>query len=630
MSDAHGNVQRDGALAGEFGANPLAELAFAGGRAGAWIWDIDEDKIRLSHLAAALLGLEGKLTVEPALLIASADPLRLGDLEAAFKSCREGASERIDAEWRGSVNGAPRSVLLRGRAVPGRLALCGLAIEMDAAHAPYDPQSRLAAIVGSAGDAYIAEDLNGVIVDWNEGAQALLGYAADEALGRSIAMLFPADCDNEKAKVLDAISRGVPLDRLESRHLHKNGEPIDVSLSLSPIRSRTGRAVGASHVARDIRAEKRARTELEAREAHLESVLETVPEAMIVIDARGIIQSFSKAAERLFGHAASAAVGENVSLLMPGPYKERHDGYLHRYHETGERRIIGTGRVVVGLRKDGSTFPMELTVGEMRSGGRVFYTGFVRDLTLRQETQRRMQELQTEVIHMSRFTALGEMASTLAHELNQPLTAATSYLKGAKRLLESSASDATAMARDAIELASEQTLRAGQIIRRLREFVSRGETEQRIESLPKLIEEASALALVGMRETGVRVQLDYDPSAGAVWADKVQIQQVLVNLLRNAAEALQESVRRDVTISTRSVDADMIRIDVADTGPGVAPEIAAQLFQPFVTSKRSGMGVGLSISRTIVEAHGGRLWAEPNPGGGAVFKMTLRRGEAEE
>src|SRR6185312_9967831 len=160
-----------------------------------------------------------------------------------------------------------------------------------------------------------------------------------------------------------------------------------------------------------------------ARQAHLQSILDTVPEATIVIDERGIMHSFSVAAERLFGYTTAEAIGQNVKILMPAPYREAHDGYLASYMRTGERRIIGIGRVVVGMRKDGTTFPMELAVGEMNSGNQRYFTGFIRDITERQRTEARLQELQSELVHISRLTAMGEMASTLAHELNQPLSA---------------------------------------------------------------------------------------------------------------------------------------------------------------------------------------------------------------
>jgi PAS domain S-box-containing protein len=174
---------------------------------------------------------------------------------------------------------------------------------------------------------------------------------------------------------------------------------------------------------------------VKSREAHLEAILATVPDAMVVIDERGLIQSFSATAERLFGWTAQDVQGRNVSMLMPAPYRQEHDGYLARYLTTGERRIIGLGRIVVGQRKEGTTFPMELAVGEVLLGGRRQFVGFVRDLSNRQENERLLHEVQSELLHVSRLSTMGEMASALAHELNQPLSAMANYLQGSKRLL---------------------------------------------------------------------------------------------------------------------------------------------------------------------------------------------------
>ena len=374
-----------------------------------------------------------------------------------------------------------------------------------------------------------------------------------------------------------------------------------------------------------IHEQRQADEELRAREAHLRSILDTVPDAMVVIDEQARIKSFSAAAVRQFGYAPDEVEGRNVSLLMPEPYRTQHDAYMARYLATGERRIIGIGRVVVGQRRDGSTFPMELSVGEMRSGGERYFTGFIRDLTERNQTETRLQALQSELVHMSRFTALGEMASTLAHEINQPLTAIASYLKGCRRILARMEGAEVARLADAVNQAAEQALRAGQVIRHLREFVARGESERHIEGLPKLIEEASALALVGAKEKGVRVRFDLDPDAPLVLADRIQVQQVLLNLIRNAIEAMQGAPRRELVVATRALPDDgLVEVSVADTGSGIAPEVAAQLFQPFVTTKANGMGVGLSICRTIVEAHGGKILVEPGPAGGTTFRFTLR------
>jgi two-component system sensor kinase FixL len=396
-------------------------------------------------------------------------------------------------------------------------------------------------------------------------------------------------------------------------------------VTVTPLRDEDGVLQGYAKVVRDISERLAAEEALRAGEAHLRSILETVPDAMVVIDEQARIQSFSATAVRQFGYHPDEVVGENIKILMPEPYKTRHDDYMERYLTTGERRIIGIGRVVVGQRKDGSTFPMELAVGEMRSGGQRYFTGFIRDLTERQQTETRLQELQSELVHMSRFTALGEMASTLAHEINQPLTAIANYLKGCRRILQRMEGEQVAMLRDGVSQAADQALRAGDVIRHLREFVARGESERHVENLPKLIEEASALALVGAKEKGVRVRFNLDPDAPLVLADRIQIQQVLLNLVRNAIEAMQDAPRRELEIGTRAQpDEGQVAVVVADTGPGIAPEIAERLFQPFVTSKKHGMGVGLSICRTIVESHGGKISVRSEAGVGTTFTFTLR------
>jgi two-component system sensor kinase FixL len=479
--------------------------------------------------------------------------------------------------------------------------------------------------------ALIILDADGSIVSWNKGAELTYGWSKDEIVGKPVSLLYAPEAISQ-----GRLQQELQLVRERGRYdaqgirSRKDGSTFMARVTLSPVAGLDAARGGFAMVTRDITEWITAEEALRTREAHLRSILETVPDAMVVIDEQARIQSFSATAVRLFGYGPDEVIGENIKILMPNPYREQHDGYMHRYLRTGERRIIGIGRVVVGQRKDGSTFPMELAVGEMRSGGIRYFTGFIRDLTERQQTETRLQELQSELVHMSRFTALGEMASTLAHEINQPLTAITNYLKGCRRILERMEGDEVPMLREAVNEAGEQALRAGQVIRHLREFVARGESERHVENLPKLIEEASALSLVGAKEQGVRVAFQFDPHAPYVLADRIQVQQVLLNLIRNAIEAMQESARRELKIATAAVDDGHVELTVEDTGPGLAPEVAAQLFQPFVTTKKHGMGVGLSICRTIVEAHGGKIWADSKQGEGTAFHFTLKTVKREE
>jgi two-component system sensor kinase FixL len=366
---------------------------------------------------------------------------------------------------------------------------------------------------------------------------------------------------------------------------------------------------------------------LPEREALLRAILETSPDGLITIDEDGVIQSFNPAAERTFGYEAAEVIGRNVCCLMPTPYREEHDGYLARFLRAGEKRIIGIGREVLGQRKDGTIFPHELTVGEVKAGGRRLFAGFSKDVSARQQSEQRLQELQAELVHVARLSAMGEMASALAHELNQPLTAIINYAQAARGVVERRSGEGADGLASLLEKTVEQADRAGQIIRRLRQFIAKGETDRALEDINTVVEEASGLALVGAKGKGIVVRRVLGEGLPPVLLDKIQIHQVITNLIRNSIDALDGVTRREIVVSTRRAGRDSIEITVADSGPGLAPEVADRLFQPFVTTKAAGLGIGLSICRSIVDAHGGRLFASDNPGGGVVFHVHLPAAE---
>lgn len=372
--------------------------------------------------------------------------------------------------------------------------------------------------------------------------------------------------------------------------------------------------------------DRRGRARLFAHEAHLRSILETIPDAMIVIDGHGAILSFSAAAERMFGYSEDEVLGENVSMLMPSPDREQHDRYIDDYLATGNRKIIGIGRVTNARHRDGATFPIHLHIGEALIDGERVFTGFIRDLTERQLTELRLHDLQSQLAHVSRVTAMGTLATSIAHELNQPLTAVANYVETSRDLLENPDPETLEIVREALQECAEQSVRAGQIVRRLRDFISRGESERRVESLSRVVNEASALALVDAGVRASEVELRLDRQADKVLIDRIQVQQVLLNLIRNAIEAMAGSKVQRLRITSRG-EGDEVHVTIEDSGPGLTREVAAQLFQPFVSTKAEGMGLGLSICRTIVAGHGGRIWADASTLGGTAFHFTLINAE---
>jgi two-component system sensor kinase FixL len=409
-----------------------------------------------------------------------------------------------------------------------------------------------------------------------------------------------------------------------------DGRAMLAECKMAPLTNPAGEIDSVLISFQDIVALNNAEGKLGQAHSILKSILKTVPDAMVVIDEAGLVTSFSATAEAMFGYAQEEIIGQNVKLLMPNPYRDAHDGYIQRYMQTGEKRIIGIGRTVVGCRKDGTTFPIQLEVGEAIIGEHRYFTGFIVDLTEKRRTEAELQSLQADLAHASRLSAVGTLASSLAHEINQPLTAIANYLSAARDMMEDDLSANREFFREALAESVSESLRAGTIVRRLREFVSRGEINRRVLSIAQVVEDATVLGMIGAQEKGVEFSIDIAPDTNHVFVDRVQIQQVMVNLMRNAIESMTDSPDKKLHIGVRAIDGGLVEIAVSDTGSGIDLELGERIFDPFASTKGDGMGLGLSICRTIIESHGGTIRAEPNPGGGTIFRITLEKAAQEQ
>jgi two-component system, LuxR family, sensor kinase FixL len=363
-------------------------------------------------------------------------------------------------------------------------------------------------------------------------------------------------------------------------------------------------------------------------ESRLAALLDAAVDAIILIDQQGRITRFNLAAERMFGYAQDEVLGRNVSVLMPDPYRSQHDSYIARYARTGERRIIGIGREVTAQRNDGSTFPIDLSVGEFRTtgellpGGQHGFVGIIRDLTERRAQTREAEVLRQRLTHVGRIGTLGEMVSGIAHEVNQPLTAISNYASACRRMVAAGTISGPELT-EVLEKIGAQAERAGQVIRGLRALVRRRDEKREPLDCNRLIRDVSKLVDFEVRQAGFQLVLSLaEPLPDAI-GDAVQIQQIVLNLIRNSMDAMLERAHGDVIeVATAEVDA-FVEIRVRDSGPGLSPSALEHLFEPFFTTKPHGIGLGLSICKSIISAHGGSLTAEAAPGGGAQFRVRL-------
>jgi two-component system sensor kinase FixL len=354
----------------------------------------------------------------------------------------------------------------------------------------------------------------------------------------------------------------------------------------------------------------------------LAAVLDSFPDPLVLVDAKGFIRRFNDAACTFFGYDAKDVIGKTLSHLAPTDWAGPIDGAIETFLRAGLNKPVQTTFRARIRRSDGSKAPVEIRPSRVIGSHKPLVVLSMRSMSDEVEAEERLRSLAEDLTHLSRVTAMGEMAADITHEINQPLAALTNFVEAARLTLPTQGNENVI---DLLGRALDQAHRAGTILKRLRSFVTKGELKIRPESVEDTIRDAVSLVMVGRLQFAVRVNLAFDRAANVMMADRVQVQQVIVNLLRNAVEAVQQCPpdRRDILVRAVALP-DFVEISVADTGVGLAEGVIERLYEPFYSTKaETGMGVGLAISRRIVEAHGGQIWAENRENGGACFRFTI-------
>jgi two-component system sensor kinase FixL len=482
-------------------------------------------------------------------------------------------------------------------------------------------------VENAEGFALFLLDDDGRITLWNQAAERLTGWSELEVLGQTTKFLLLSKDRNDGLldRQLDAARReGFFRDR--GWRVRKDGTRLRAEVTISRIAGDDLLPSGFGQILRDVTSQELQTRSLEANAVLLRSILETIPDALVVIDIDGRILMFSKAAEAMFGYAGSEVLGLDVSILMPERDREGHDTQLSHYRLTGEKRLIGKRRRLIGRRKDGTEFPHTLQLAEAFGGGRRMIAGFVHDLTAEEASAAQLEQVQRELAHIARLHEMGTLATTIAHELNQPLMAVANIVQTAADILSKGDPPNRKVLAEALTEAGRESIRAGEILRRLRLFLSRGDLEKTLEDPCKLAEDAIYFEAAAARYRNVACKVDCQPEIQKILVDRVQIQQVILNLVKNAIQSVGANGKVTVAITA---ERDHLRFTVSDTGTGVPLDRVGRLFIPFSTTKTDGMGLGLPICRSIIEAHGGSIWYDPPNGGGAAFVFTLPKAVEE-
>ena len=490
----------------------------------------------------------------------------------------------------------------------------GVEAELDRTHLlrAADEAARLAIVAERTDNAVIITDADGLIEWVNQGFERISGYTLAEAIGRKPgAVLQGPDTDPATVACMRDKLRAGEACQTEILNYHKNGTPCWLSLGIQPIRDDRGHIIRFIAIVSDVTERKRIESDLKSGEARIRAIVDTVVDGIISIDAHGIIRTINPAAERIFGYSREEMLGHNVNMLMPEPYRSAHDGYLHSYLATGEKKIIGIGREVTGQRKDGSTFPMDVAVSEMRVGDERMFTGVARDITER----KRLEQIKSEFV------------STVSHELRTPLTS----IRGALGLVVGRFADVLPdKARHMLEMAERNSERLTLLINDILDLEKiesgRLEFEFRPDDLVALAQRALEDNEGYARRHDVQLSLDTTLDAAPIHGDAHRLLQVFANLISNAVKYSPAQGTVEIAVLPH---AGGWRVAVRDHGSGIPEAFRNRIFQRYAqadssdTRAQGGTGLGLSIAKAIVERHEGRIGYETESRVGATFHFDL-------
>ena len=390
-----------------------------------------------------------------------------------------------------------------------------------------------------------------------------------------------------------------------------------------PVRDTEGRITGWYGLLTDIEDRRRAEDELKRSEARHRVVVETASDAVVSIDESGAIILANPATGRIFGYNPEELIGKPLTVLMPGAMRKFHEAGFKRYLETGERRLNWQGTEVTAQRANGEEFPAEVSFGEMAVDQRKIFTGFIRDVSEKKRAEQALLDTQAELSRMMRVMSIGQLTASIAHEVSQPLSGIIINASTCLRMLKSDPPNID-VARETVQRAIRDSNRASEVISRLRALFSKKQMNVEPLDVNEAGSRSHSAAVRGTQRNNVILTNEFSDHLPAVHGDRVQLQEVILNLLRNASDAMSsiEDRPRQMVLRTEMEDG-QVRLLVRDSGVGFTPEVARQMFESFYTTKSDGMGVGLSISRSIIEANRGRLWATVNDGPGATFAFSI-------